>query len=298
MRNLDNWAFFWPFLGTLASTMAYVIVISLYYNCFLLLSKGVPVSSPRTRRFLLTYISLLLVLSTWSLVQQLYVIITSLFYLDSSDTVILSGSWLTEFPPFLVLTIWAADSFMIWRCFVLFHNTSTGYRIMAMVLLLLISLASLGAGLFLFISNLFVYSGFLSASISTTANIMLSIMIASRLLRHQKYLRRVLGVGHGSAYTRIITMCVESCALIVFFMAAYTIMFNIGCNAQYIPFFLLPHICVISALMIVSRVAQGTESTATIPPPSSVVHRPESVHVEENIRFVGPFTTEIGRESV
>ncbi|KDR67223.1 hypothetical protein GALMADRAFT_1126097 [Galerina marginata CBS 339.88] len=155
----------------------------------------------------------------------------------------------------------------------------------------------LGAAV-LFVPFLAGFSVLLSAFLSTFSNILLSILIVSRLLYHQKYLRRVLGVGHGSLYTRIITMCVESCALIVFFMAVYIIMFGTGCNAQFAPLFLLPHICAISALMIVRRVAHGTESTTTIPPPSDVVHRPVSANVEANIRFISPVTTEVGRESV
>ncbi|KDR67218.1 hypothetical protein GALMADRAFT_1125943 [Galerina marginata CBS 339.88] len=226
---------------------------------------------------MLTFISLLLALTTLSLAQQLYSVTTSLFYQDGSNT-ISNPAWLHEIPILLTFLIWAADGFMIWRCFILHRNTLTSYRIMVMCQLLLISLTSVAAGISFFLIP-HGFSALLATSISIVSNLILSSLIVLRLLYHQKYLRRTVGVGHGSAYTKIITMCVESCALIIFFMATYIIMFATGCKAQYVPLFLLPHICAISTLMIVHRVAQGRESTTTTPPPPVVIHRPVLTHV-------------------
>ncbi|KDR70490.1 hypothetical protein GALMADRAFT_230101 [Galerina marginata CBS 339.88] len=169
---------------------------------------------------------------------------------------------------------------------------------MATGLLFLISLASFGAGLFVLLDGSFLIPVLITASISALSNILLSLLIVCRLLYHQKYLRRVLGVSHGLVYNKIITICVESCALIIFFMVAYSIMRMSGWLVRWIAFFLLPHICVISALMLVRRVVKGIESTTTIPPLSGVVHRPGLARVEENIQFANPVGTGVMQEGV
>ncbi|KDR67225.1 hypothetical protein GALMADRAFT_216530 [Galerina marginata CBS 339.88] len=204
MLDIDNADYFWPFLGILASSMAYIIVIALYTSCFqaLLKGKGVPLSSTRRRRILFSYISLLLVLSTVSLIQQLYGIVIGLFFINSPDVVVLTGAWFEEFPAFLVLTIWAADGFM-------HFNRVPNYGFLRTP------------------PNFVDIAWCWSISFPSTCD----------------YLRRVLGVGHGSVYSQIMIICIESCALMIFFMAAYIIVFNTGTGAEFVPLFPLPHIC-------------------------------------------------------
>ncbi|KDR67222.1 hypothetical protein GALMADRAFT_1126095 [Galerina marginata CBS 339.88] len=113
MLYVDNAVYFWPFFATIVSSMAYMVVVLLYYSCFRALLKGVTLSSTRKRRFMFIYISFLLFLTTWSMVQQIYAIVAALFYPDSQDTVALTGAWLSKFPPLLVPLIWAADGFMV-----------------------------------------------------------------------------------------------------------------------------------------------------------------------------------------
>jgi len=52
-------------------------------------------------------------------------------------------------------------------------------------------------------------------SLSTLVNIILAVLIVSRLVYHRRYIRNTLGVEHGSPYTNVITMCVKSSALMV-----------------------------------------------------------------------------------
>ncbi|KDR70493.1 hypothetical protein GALMADRAFT_214558 [Galerina marginata CBS 339.88] len=67
---------------------------------------------------------------------------------------------------------------------------------------------------------------------------------------------------------------------------------------RWIALLLLPHICVISALMLVRRVVKGIESTTTIPQLSGVVYRPGLAGVEGNIQFINPITTVDMQEGV
>jgi len=60
-------------------------------------------------------------------------------------------------------------------------------------------------------------------SLSTLVNIIVAVLIVSRLVYHQRHVRNTLGVQHGSPYTDVITMCVESSALMVIVGSLYVI---------------------------------------------------------------------------
>jgi hypothetical protein len=62
-------------------------------------------------------------------------------------------------------------------------------------------------------------------SLSTLANIILAVLIISRLVYRRRYVRNALGVQHGSPYTNIITMCVESSALMIIVGSLYIILY-------------------------------------------------------------------------
>lgn len=51
-------------------------------------------------------------------------------------------------------------------------------------------------------------------SISLSLNIILTILIATRLIRHSRNIRKAIGPGKGSGlYNTVVTMLVESCVL-------------------------------------------------------------------------------------
>ena len=80
---------------------------------------------------------------------------------------------------------------------------------------------------------------------STFVNIVLALLIIFRLVHHQRQMRKILGAEHGSPYSHIITMCIESSALIVVFSVAYIVLGFWRANGPaIIPLLLLPHICV------------------------------------------------------
>ncbi|KDR71329.1 hypothetical protein GALMADRAFT_229660 [Galerina marginata CBS 339.88] len=196
----------------------------------------------------------------------------------------------------LPFTIWGADGFMLWRCMVLYQNTSKVARIALFCVLGLISIASLGGGILFFsLTNLAGRPNSLAwlelgtgtttidLHITPFVNSILAGLIVGRLLYHQRYLWKVLGVGHASPYTKIMMMCVESAALIILnAITAVLANFFYSCmvtaqRANLVACFAstallsLPHICVISPFIIVYRVAQGR--VATILPNSEIVSR-------------------------
>jgi len=65
------------------------------------------------------------------------------------------------------------------------------------------------------IFNALVYAGAMFIPLSALVNIILAALIIFRLIYHRRYIRNALGAEHGSPYTNIMTMCVESSALMV-----------------------------------------------------------------------------------
>ena len=79
---------------------------------------------------------------------------------------------------------------------------------------------------------------------TTLVNITLALLIILRLVHHQRHIRKVLGAQHGSPYSKIITMCVESSALIIIVSGVCSVLIFEQPYGALIPFLLLPHICV------------------------------------------------------
>lgn len=59
------------------------------------------------------------------------------------------------------------------------------------------------------------------AIITVLGNISFTTLIGVRLFNHQRDVSKALGKAYGSLYTRIITICVESCALITIVYLAF-----------------------------------------------------------------------------
>ncbi|KIM43523.1 hypothetical protein M413DRAFT_382906 [Hebeloma cylindrosporum] len=255
-------------LGTMISAITYGIVIVLSGNCFLLLQRKRGIYSNRMRLFLLIYVTIMLLFSTSAIILSILGITLLIFRDVNVPLPIDLPLLITYSPAMLPLTMWGADVFMIWRCVILYQDVARVPRILVIVLLSLLSILSLGSGVMTFIALTTdpIFTRVLIMC-STLVNIVLAALIILRLIYHQRHIRKVLGMAHGSPYSKVITMCVESSALIVIFGGVYTVLaFEQGNGSVLIPFLLLPHICVISPLLIVYRVAKGRAVTTTIHP--------------------------------
>ena len=69
-------------------------------------------------------------------------------------------------------------------------------------------------------------------SLSALLNIILATLIVLRLLYHGRRIRNTLGLEHGSPYTKIITICVESSALMVIASGLYPILWALPAKAS------------------------------------------------------------------
>ena len=87
----------------------------------------------------------------------------------------------------------------------------------------------------------YTYTAF--SSLSTLVNIILAALVVLRLVYHRRCVRNALGAEHGSPYTNIITMCVESSALMVAASVSFTILRLVVAD-DFFVFAIVTHICV------------------------------------------------------
>jgi hypothetical protein len=84
--------------------------------------------------------------------------------------------------------------------------------------------------------------------LSLLVNVTLAALIVSRLIHRRRHFRDILGAEHGSPYINIMTMCVESSALVVIINGTYTalIFAHQRPNTYWVLILLqlLPHICI------------------------------------------------------
>ncbi|KAF8965479.1 hypothetical protein BDZ97DRAFT_1918318 [Flammula alnicola] len=284
-------------IGTIIASVAYGIVIMMFVHCFRLLLKMPYIYSKRMRGFIFFYITVMFLLSTLAWIQQTIGMTMVIFRTSAPDFVVFGPSdfqdtiefFFQNGTLFLPFTILGADVFMLWRCLVLYQGASRLLQIFVFTCLSLILLTSLGNAILFCITP--VLRAFLLAALTALVNLILALLIVLRLVYHQRRLRKMLGVAHGSGYARIMAMCIESCALIVIFSGVYGVLFFEQANGSQIPLMILPHIYVISPYLIIAKVAQGRAATTVMPSieavgDQAVTHRNgHTPRVLESIRF-------------
>lgn len=87
--------------------------------------------------------------------------------------------------------------------------------------------------------ELFSFAGL--SSITVLGNVIFATLITVRLLNHQRQISKILGKAFGSPYTRTITICVESCALITAVYLIFLLLLLLNCYAFQIPRGLVVH---------------------------------------------------------
>ncbi len=96
----------------------------------------------------------------------------------------------------------------------------------------------------------------LAISSSGLVNVILRAVIIGRIVYHQQYIREAMGVHYASIYTKIISMCVESCLMTSFCGAVFLGLYFSNDPrrelASVVPLILLPHTCVSLELIFIS----------------------------------------------
>ncbi|PPQ72830.1 hypothetical protein CVT26_003339 [Gymnopilus dilepis] len=324
-------------LGNIISALAYSAVVILFSLCFWALRKPSKLHSHWTRPLLYVYMTYMFAMSTTAFIQEtIYTtkVIKNDIFPTGPDLV----DYLTSLgePLPLPFTIWGADGFMgisplrhlvLTIVLGLLGLTSLGdisfelpefnahCPCMTAIGIAFFAVAGIfqtkqGNAILPFVPDSLAlpFQNSSQSAISsfvmfctTFVNLTLTSLIFFRLLYYQRFISKTLGAAHASTYTRVITMCIESCALIVVISTTNIVMIITNNVGYLIPFMLLPHICVISPLLIVYRVAVGRSANTRRPPADLTLghHSDERVGPFSSIRFNQPeSTTANGEDSL
>ncbi|KAH8101560.1 hypothetical protein BXZ70DRAFT_933862 [Cristinia sonorae] len=159
-----------------------------------------------------------------------------------------------------------ADMLLLWRCHVIWNATMGAKAWIVMIIPTLMLLASIA------VSSLFAWStvspaGFFAKitvnfalpyfAISLSLNILLTIMIVTRMLSQRTRGKAIFGDQYGRHYTSVSAIFIESAALYCLFSILLLITYALGHPVNQIWLGLSPAVQMLSSYLIIYRVVEG-----------------------------------------
>ncbi|CAA7268541.1 unnamed protein product [Cyclocybe aegerita] len=266
--------------GSFLSAIAYGVVVTLFFlNLSLLLErlKKDPSNwrtSSRTRQnlALIAYVGVMFILSTLTVASQAEM--TQLGFIVNRNFP--GGPAAFQNIMFSIpisrignvcfsLMNWFANCVLLWRCIVIYKTSTLSItKVIAVPVIML--LASFVTGVIYLTqisrpgSSPWATETFtlIYGVISLSLNIILTVMIVVRLYLHRRRVVRAIGARHGSQYTGIIAMLIESAFVLDVVVIWFIVAFAIGSPLANIPLSTLVQVQTIASFMIIFRVATGT----------------------------------------
>ncbi|KAF9525527.1 hypothetical protein CPB83DRAFT_859414 [Crepidotus variabilis] len=260
--------------STFLATTLHGIVLALSISCIFTLRKASKQGSlPREWRFLQLYIALLVAISITNAISEILTVLGAVLVALRSSHVSLAGPPQGQVGIFsFVLGIWGADGFLLWRCSHMYQTlASQTLRRLVRGLLAVILMISLGCGviyLAMASSKKFALTDgstmmLIFSCTSLFVNLSITVLILGRIVALGHINRRSGGRGFRgwAVYAEIISIIVESAALIVIFDLAYIIltltdnvapMKSLG---ALVPLISLTQIHIIAAELVIYRLA-------------------------------------------
>ncbi|KAH7908983.1 hypothetical protein BJ138DRAFT_1011730 [Hygrophoropsis aurantiaca] len=168
----------------------------------------------------------------------------------------------------LVMANWCADLLLIWRCTVIFRDCRNVLRLSATVIPSLMFAASFAMGTMWLVQTSSPSTSFIKVQkginytapyfgISLAINIVVTSLIVVRLLLIRHRLTSVLGGNHGSHYTSIAALIVESASLYTASSLLFLIPFALKSPVANLFIQIMGEIQIIAPLLIIYRVLEG-----------------------------------------
>ncbi|KAI0693072.1 hypothetical protein BC835DRAFT_1093748 [Cytidiella melzeri] len=258
--------------GALLSGVAYGTELPLFMMTFWLLWKRRSGTTLVRKYAYITYLVVIFILGTLFYASNAQ--FTQLAFIDNRN--IEGGPGVYEETMFSVpvdelgnvcaiMSTWLCDALLVWRFYVIFNNLRIP-RFAVMLFPVLLWLGSFVTGL-LFLLQVSANSPWVDGgtinwtipffALSLSLNIILTICIVLRLLIFRKYIVSALGNSHGSQYTSIAAMVVESAAIFSIFSILFLVPFALNHPLNEIFFQALSGVQIIATVLIMFRVAQG-----------------------------------------
>ncbi|KAI0781613.1 hypothetical protein BC629DRAFT_1678765 [Irpex lacteus] len=164
-----------------------------------------------------------------------------------------------------ILSTWMCDALLVWRFYTVYNQIKVP-AFAIMLLPALLWLGSVATGI-LFLLQVSANSPWVDGgsinwtipffSLSLSLNIIITIAIVLRLLLFRRQIVLLLGRDHGTQYTSIAAMIVESAAIFSTFSLLFLVPFALNHPLNEVFFQALNGVQVIATLLIMFRVAQG-----------------------------------------
>jgi len=254
--------------GTVIAGAAYGIHLTLFIQCFQLLSQR---RRDRQKNWgLLFYICILFSLGTVGFGGQIK--FNEMTFIQDRDFP--GGPLGFNFGEYnapanlmtttaFVILNWFADGLLIYRLYMIWNNNLyiAALPILTLIgsftvsVLLLFQLTQPGASLWTRVAISF---GIPYWSISVSLNVIVTLLIVGRLLYMRRVTRQALTAEHASTYTSIMAILIESAALYSTFGLIFIVSYARNSMVQNVLLPTLGHIQAVSPLLIILRVARGT----------------------------------------
>ncbi|KAI0258510.1 hypothetical protein BC834DRAFT_835454 [Gloeopeniophorella convolvens] len=228
--------------GAILGAVAYGSAFTLFAICLNILVKQTNRTNIKIKGAFIAYISILFILGTIFMAASAE--FTQMAFIDNRNYP--GGPAAYENAMFsipvdmagnvaFVLTAWFADALLVWRCMVIYKGCRLPlWAIMAFPCL--IYTGSIVTGVF-WLKQLSTFSPYGSSgvnwtipclSISLALNILVSIAIVLRLLVYRRRIASVMGQHHGSQYTSIAAMIIESASIYSAFSIFFLVPFGMN----------------------------------------------------------------------
>ncbi|KAH7926975.1 hypothetical protein BV22DRAFT_1032314 [Leucogyrophana mollusca] len=232
---------------TTVAGITYGIMLILLVTCAISLLKTIrsPTSERSTRNraiYQLLYIAVMFILGT------LYLSATTqrvqIEYVDHPNvpggalalTAAVAQDPVSRIGPVVyVLANWMSDCLVLWRVFVLYHGSP--YQVWVAIFPFVLFLGVVAVGiigivhptiidqLFCSRSNLATRAVTLYYGLTLSLSLLSAILVISRVYVHKRRLQKALGPGHGSLYTSVAVMTIESSGLYAVWLLIFLVLY-------------------------------------------------------------------------
>ncbi|KAJ7456069.1 hypothetical protein FB451DRAFT_1276952 [Mycena latifolia] len=270
----DLWVERSNFDGNLITGVGYGVLFTITFetlSLFLKLERG------KIPWGLVVYVSIMFALATLGMAGN--AAFNQMVFVDNRDfpggpnafTGAYYSTWVNmmAFTAYIVMN-WMASALVLWR-FTMFWGTNFWLSLIPLLMFLgsvassILFLLSIAVPTITTLVTLSVEFGIAYWSLSLGLNVLLSLSIATRILRIRATIIQLVGPGHASQYISIAAMLVESAALYAVSGVAFLICFARNTPLQNVLIGILGQVQGIAPVLIVFRVAQGRAwSTHTV----------------------------------
>ncbi|TFK42260.1 hypothetical protein BDQ12DRAFT_677901 [Crucibulum laeve] len=255
--------------GIILEAVTYGLVSALFLLSWQIFLVNIRSKKTRSREHiaLSCYITVMFILSTTIIVSDavgMRRLMQAIFRNDSTmDALSLNPpffglSQIAE--PCFVLANWGADGLLIWRCLVIYRSYSGTPRWVVAISCIL-ALLSIGTGIFAVVQDIVsiisvAKSVWIYCIISLLINLVITTMIITKLNAYRHRITKMLGSNHGTLYTNIMAMIIESALLTLLSLIFVIASFFISPLSPTLLMQILAQVQVLSPLWIIYRVAK------------------------------------------